>query len=128
MDQPTRTLVEELDDVTKSRDFYVTPDEFGRSIPGPGSLDTFMVVGDSDTFGVRVETETTTLVDESFTRLESFSSHLDHVSANTSGGDRVVSVTDFPFRERLRCQVTVQGETTFSWVRLVAALGREVDY
>lgn len=127
-ESPTRSLVEDIEDVTKSSDFYVTTDDFGREVPGPGSLDTFMVVADADAFGVRVETEDTTLVDEDFTTLSNFSDHLDHVSASTSGSDRVVSVTDFPFRGRVRCQVTVTDEVTFSWVRMVATLGRESDY
>jgi len=117
---PERSLVYEREDFTESGRFHVTPEEAGMRVPGPGSLDTLLVACGSDNFGVRVETKTTTLLDDDYTRLERFSSDLAHVSAyqNTSGG-YVISVSDFPYLQHVRAAVTVRGEADFDWVRAV---------
>lgn len=128
-DLSTRTLVYEEEDESRSRPFHVTP-EGGMSVAGPGSLDTLLVVvSDSDNFGVRVETESATLVDDMFDRLSTFSDELEHVTARTMGsGERVISVTDFPFRDSVRAEVRVTETLTVQWLRAVYTTGREVDY
>lgn len=127
-DEPTRTLVYEIEDEDHSRNFYVTP-EGGMSVDGPGSLDNLLVITDSDSFGVRVETEDATLVDDSFDRLSTFSDDLGHVDARTTGsGDSAISVTDFPYRSSVRAQVLVTEPLTVQWVRAVYTVGREADY
>lgn len=124
---PTRTIVHEKEDLDVSRNFYVTPD--GQMLDGPGSLDGLLVIADAEDFGVRVETQRTTLVDDDFTKLSTWSEDLEHVSTRTTGdGDNVLSVTDFPFRGGIRVEVTVSSDLTVSWLRAVYTVGREVDY
>lgn len=121
---PTRTLVYEEEDRTESANFLVTPDDTGMNVPGPGSVDALLIVADSDSFGVRVESENATLVNENFSRLETYSDNLEHVDATTSSGDRIVTVRDFPFRESARAEVLVNGQdVTFTWVRAVYTIG-----
>lgn len=99
-------------------------------IDGPGSIDTLLVVADSESFGVRVESDgDQSLVDALYPRLDMWSEELDHVSAyQARQGQYAISVTNFPFREWARTVVRVEDETTFEWVRAVFTLGAEVDY
>lgn len=124
-----RTLVYEREDFEEASDFYVTPDG-GMNVPGPGSLDTLLlVVSNTDSFGVHVETEGTALVSDSFSRLSEYSDELSHVSAYvTSTGDRVLAVSEFPYRDLLRARVTVQRPVSVKWVRAVYRVGLNVDY
>lgn len=126
---PTQTIVVEDNDRSASRNFTIQDDEMGAQIEGPGSIDTVLLVADSDSFGIRAETDRTELVDENFTTLESWADELDHISAYTTTDDeRVISVTDFPYRSSARIEVKVFDDVTFDWVRAVFTVGREVDY
>lgn len=115
-----RSLVYDRESFTETGTFYVTPDDVGMRVPGPGTLDTLLVVADSDDFGVRVETDSTALVDESFARLEEFSDELGHVSAyKTATDERVISVRDFEYRNYVRAAVDAKAGQDFDWVRAV---------
>lgn len=115
-----RTLVFDRKDFTETGEFYVTPDDTGIRVPGPGSLDTLLVVATEADLGVRVETDSTVLVDEEFSRLKEFSDELEHVSAyDMPSGDKVISVTDFEYLDYCRAMVDPKGEKTFDWVRAV---------
>lgn len=130
-DEPTRTKVFERENFTEDQDFFVTPDDTGISVPGPGSLDTLLVIcSDNDQFGVLVETEDATLIDDDFSTLEPIAQHMEHISATTDGNNRrIIAVNDFPFRESVRAQVRVfREDCTFDRVRAVYTIGKEVDY
>lgn len=123
------TLVHEIEREEKNRNFRVTPEDEGFHVEGPGSLDALLVVAYADTFGVRVESSRTSLVSDDFSKLQKFSEELSHVTAKQlGGGERVISVTDFPFRESVSAEVTVTDTTNFEWVRAVYTLGHNVDY
>lgn len=126
-DQPTRSSVVNKTDMEESAAFYVSP-ENGHTVPGPGSLDTLLVVGDSPDFGVFIETEDSTFVDESFDSLSTYSDYLDHITAEVSGSDHNLVVNNVPYRESMRVQIRPTSGVSFSRVRAVFTIGREIDY
>lgn len=128
-DEPTRSIVYEETGVTSSGAFYLTPEDEGAFIDGPGSVDNILIVADSDQFSVAVDTEDATLVDHQFTTLQTNSAELSHVAAyERSDGKFICSVSDFPFRERASATVTAHEQVTFDRLRAVFTVGSEVDY
>jgi len=70
-----------------------------------GTLDNFLVIADSSDFNVRVSIDEADVVKESYTDLAAVQNELTHVSAYEDEGSYVVSVTDYPFRERFNAQI-----------------------
>lgn len=125
--KPTRTAVADVEDVTHSDSFWVSPED-GHTVPGPGSLDTLLVVADAPDFSVFIETEDSTFIDEDFSELTNHSDYLDHITAEVSGSNRNLVVNNVPYREVIRMQVRPNAEVTFSRVRAVVTIGRDIDY
>lgn len=125
---PTHTRAFKDRPGTVGDSFYVTPGG-GMNVPGPGSLDSLLVIADTDQFGVRVESEEASLADDYYTDLEPWSDEFDHISAyQTSGGDYVISVKNFPYRESVRVKVLVPDSVFIQRVRAIYTIGRETDY
>lgn len=70
-----------------------------------GTLDNFLVIAESPYFKVRVSVDETDVIKDSYTDLAEISNELTHVSAYQKNGSYVVSVFDYPFRERIDTSV-----------------------
>lgn len=112
------TFVFEDTDIVTDRAFYVSPPETGISVPGPGSLDSLLVVADSSDFSVAVETGTATLLDHQHTTLKANSAEFSHVAAyQRSDGKEVLSVSDYEYRDQVVVQLAPTSQVTFDRIR-----------
>lgn len=125
--EPTRTAVHNEEDVTKRSDFWIAPED-GIEIPGPGSLDTLLLVGDTSTFGAFIEMDNDVFLQHTFDDLSTFSSEMDHVSTNTVNGSNVIGVSNVPYRDSIRVQATLTETTTFDHIRGIFTIGKDQDY
>lgn len=123
------TFVYEEKDVTRSGSFYLTPEETGMSVPGPGTVDSFLAVADTDDFQVTIETGTTMLLDDDLATLKANSAELSHVAAYQRNDDakEVLSVSEFEYRDRVSTFITTGASpVTFDRLRAVYTLDEGV--
>lgn len=124
---PTETLIDDrrqsfaTDDVIR-----LTPNGF--RVEGPGMIDSVLVRARSTDYRVVVETDSATIVDDTFDTLKTLSSDLSHIDAYDDGGDHVVVVQDYPYREWSTVTIDPGSSVTFERLRGEWILGIPVDF
>lgn len=126
---PQRTLVYD-DSITTSGSFYVHPPETGWQIPGPGTLDTLLLIADASAFTALVETESAVVLNDTHSSLKTNTAEMSHISAydRSDDGSAILAVNDLPFRSWLAINVQAHQQVTFSRVRALVTVGSEQDY
>lgn len=121
-------------DITRSRTFSPTKnDTQDNTITFPirdeGVLDSFVLQGNSDQFSVKVEIDDNTILDDEYTTIETFSDQLSHAGAFSRNGNFIVSVSNYPFNERVNIEITPLGgtEILFDLVRAEILIGEDAD-
>lgn len=96
-------------------------------IKSTGTLDSFVLQANSDQFSVLVEIDDNTVIDDDYTTLETYSDQFTHSGAFSRSGNYVVSVSNYPFRERINIEITPRGgtEVSFDLVRAEIILGED---
>lgn len=97
-------------DITINNQFTLQgTDELGNSISmpitGKGILDTFVMRASNKNFIVRVEIDKYNVVDDTFDNLQTITTELSHVGAFSTNSDFVVSVSSYPFEERINITI-----------------------
>lgn len=91
-------------------------------IHGKGRLDNFVVVADGEQFSVKVVVDDKEVVNNSHSELKRRQTELAHVSSYSDGGEHIVSVMNYPFREGVHITITPESDLTFDMVRVEALL------
>lgn len=111
----------ETQNVTRSIAFDPESPDGDEKFPiqGRGSIDNILVQAESDTFEVFLRVDDDTIIDaKKFSYLESLSQELSHISAyQRTNGDYILSITEYPFKERVKFSLIPSQETTFTLIR-----------
>lgn len=117
-----RTFVYETEDETLGSRFSISPDGMGQHIPGPGTLDSLLLVADSTDYGISVQTDTAVVLDHGFDTLKEFSSEFSTVAAyERQDGLSVLSVSGLQYQQWLSVAARPNEEITFDRIRLVVS-------
>lgn len=93
-------------------------------IEGDGVLDSFVIKSPSTNFSVSVEIDSFDALDrETFDSISNISTALSHIGAFSESGTHTVTVSSYPFNERLNLAVHPQQEITFTIIRAEVILG-----
>jgi len=110
--------------VTLSSQFRLKGEDFNGDavnmpIEGKGALDSFVAVArNSENFALSVEVDNHDVVDrEEYSELKRLSTELSKIGAYERGTDRVVSVSGYPFKERLNIILYPKETIEFDIVR-----------
>ena len=113
----------QIEDKTQSTPFRPEdPENYNRGFPvnSSGQIDSIFISAQSNTFRVMLEIDGDKILDNaSWSELNSISQELAHVGAyQESGGNYILSISDYPFNETLDLSIRPISETVFDYIRV----------
>lgn len=110
----------ELNDKTQASSFRPEDGDKDFPINASGQVDNILILSQDKTFSVYLEADDDRLLDnKSWSTINSNSQELPHVGGyQKQNGDYVLSISDYPFNEKLDFSIQPTQETTFRTIRV----------
>jgi len=85
-----------------------------------GQIETILVIAQSDTFNITLDIDNDKVLDNnSWQSINDVSQELSHIAGyQRSSGEYVLSISDYPFNDRLDFSIKATGQTTFDRIRV----------
>lgn len=113
-----------IDNTFRLKDEDAEGNVIDMPIQGEGVLDSFVIKSPNTNFSVSVEIDSFDALDkETFDSISNISTALSHIGAFSKSGTHTVSVSSYPFNERLNLIVHPHEEITFTIVRAEVIMG-----